>query len=74
MKVKKQGKRPWNGQERTAVKRHLGKFIALRKIPAKQDCLMCIDKESSVLRARRWTDVEYFVYNEIVKVKRKLAL
>ncbi|XP_054869079.1 uncharacterized protein LOC129349540 [Amphiprion ocellaris] len=73
MEVKKQGKRPWNDQERTAVKRHLGKFIALKKVPAKQDCLMCIDKESSVLRARTWKDVKYFVYNEIVKIKRKLA-
>ncbi|XP_054860120.1 RNA polymerase-associated protein LEO1-like isoform X2 [Amphiprion ocellaris] len=73
MEVKKQGKRPWNERERTAVKRHLGKFIALQKVPTKQDCLMCIDKESSVLRARRWTDVKYFVYNEIVKIKRKPA-
>ncbi|XP_051803216.1 sarcoplasmic reticulum histidine-rich calcium-binding protein-like isoform X1 [Acanthochromis polyacanthus] len=69
MEVKKQGNRPWNDQERSAVKRHLGKFIALKKVPAKQHCLMCIDKESSVLRARRWTDVKYFVYNEIVKIK-----
>ncbi|XP_034545263.1 RNA polymerase-associated protein LEO1-like [Notolabrus celidotus] len=72
--VKKLGKRPWTDKERTAVKRRLAKFIALKKVPAKQDCLMCIGQESSVLRTRTWKDVKYFVYNEIIKVKRKLAL
>ncbi|XP_051949663.1 uncharacterized protein LOC127620554 [Xyrauchen texanus] len=73
-KVRNQGKRPWNDQERTAVKHRLAKLIALKMIPGKQDCLMCIAKESPVLRARTWKDVKYFVYNEIIKVKRKLAL
>lgn len=73
MVVKTQIKRPWNEQERSAVHRHLAKFIALKKVPGKQDCLMCITKESPVLRARTWKDVKYLVYNEIVKAKRKLA-
>ncbi|XP_059367596.1 uncharacterized protein LOC132106022 [Carassius carassius] len=72
--VKNRGKRPWNDQERTAVKRRLAKLIALKMVPGKQDCLMCIAKETPVLSARTWKDVKYFVYNEIVKVKRKLAL
>ncbi|XP_041845828.1 uncharacterized protein LOC121642870 isoform X1 [Melanotaenia boesemani] len=73
MEVKKQGKRPWTDKERTAVKRQLAKFIALKKVPAKEDCMMCICKESPVLRTRSWKDVKYFVYNEIVKIKKKLA-
>ncbi|XP_077094610.1 uncharacterized protein LOC143746582 isoform X1 [Siphateles boraxobius] len=72
--VKNKGKRPWNEQERTAVKRRLARLIALKTVPGKQDCLMCIAKESPVLSARTWKDVKYFVYNEIVKVKRKLTL
>ncbi|XP_067248867.1 uncharacterized protein [Chanodichthys erythropterus] len=72
--VKNRSKRPWNDQERTAVKRRLAKKIALKMVPGKQDCLMCIAKESPVLSARTWKDVKYFVYNEILKVKRKLVL
>ncbi|XP_052409507.1 uncharacterized protein LOC127955914 isoform X3 [Carassius gibelio] len=72
--VKNRSKRPWNDQERTAVKRRLAKLISLKMVPGKQDCLMCIAKETPVLSARTWKDVKYFVYNEIVKVKRKLAL
>lgn len=73
MEGKKQGKRSWTPQERSAVKRRLTKFIALKKVPTKQDCLMCIAKESPALRARTWKDVKYYVYNEILKIKRKLA-
>ncbi|XP_074548966.1 uncharacterized protein LOC141807087 [Halichoeres trimaculatus] len=72
IEAKKQGKRPWTEKERNAVKRRLTKFIALKKVPAKQDCLMCIAKESPALKARTWKDVKYFVYNEIVKIKRRL--
>ncbi|KAK9976625.1 hypothetical protein ABG768_021830, partial [Culter alburnus] len=54
--VKNRGKRPWNDQERTAVKRRLAKKIALKMVPGKQDCLMCIAKESPVLSARTWKD------------------
>ncbi|CAM4572550.1 unnamed protein product [Leuciscus chuanchicus] len=72
--VKNQGKRPWNDQKRAVVKRRLAKLIVLKTVLGKQDFLMCIAKESPVLSARTWKDVKYFVYNEIVKVKRKLAL
>ncbi|XP_049895877.1 uncharacterized protein LOC126387392 [Epinephelus moara] len=70
---KVQTKRPWSVEERTAVQRRMTKFVALRKVPAKNDCLLCIEKESPVLSTRTWKDVKYFVYNEIVKVKKKLA-
>lgn len=73
-RVKIPGKRPWNEKEKTAVKRRMTKFIALKKVPGKDECLMCIAKESPVLSARSWKDVKYFVYNEIAKVKKKLAL
>lgn len=58
--------------EKTAVHRHLAKFIALKKVLSKQDYWMCIGKESPALRALKWKDAIYFVYNEIVKTKRKL--
>ncbi|KAL7372217.1 hypothetical protein ABVT39_012227 [Epinephelus coioides] len=70
---KVQTKRPWSVEERTAVLQRMTKFVALRKVPAKNDCLLCIKKESPVLSTRTWKDVKYFVYNEIVKVKKKLA-
>ncbi|KAM7376091.1 hypothetical protein PAMP_020170 [Pampus punctatissimus] len=70
--AKVQVKRPWTNQERSAVQRGMAKFIALKKVPGKTDCLLCIGKESPVLRTRTWKDIKYFVYNEIVKIKRKL--
>ncbi|XP_067352979.1 uncharacterized protein [Channa argus] len=66
-------RRPWTEQEKTAVQKNMAKFVALRRVPAKNDCLLCIGKASPVLSARTWKDVKYFVYNEIVKIKRKLA-
>nr|XP_043869657.1 uncharacterized protein LOC122759139 isoform X1 [Solea senegalensis]XP_043891037.1 uncharacterized protein LOC122775268 isoform X2 [Solea senegalensis] len=66
-------KRPWTAEERTVVLRRMGKFVALRKVPGKNDCQMCICKESPVLNKRTWKDVKYYVHNEIAKVKKKLA-
>ncbi|XP_055017813.1 uncharacterized protein LOC129411297 isoform X2 [Boleophthalmus pectinirostris] len=69
--VSKPAKRPWTETEKNAVRRQMGKFMALRKVPGKNDCRMCIEKESASLGARTWRDVKYFVYNEIIKIKRK---
>ncbi|KAG7458376.1 hypothetical protein JOB18_011951 [Solea senegalensis] len=60
-------KRPWTAEERTVVLRRMGKFVALRKVPGKNDCQMCICKESPVLNKRTWKDVKYYVHNEIAK-------
>ncbi|XP_027131235.1 nucleolar protein dao-5-like isoform X11 [Larimichthys crocea] len=70
--AKIQVKRPWTNQEKSAVQRGMAKFIALKKVPGKTDCLLCIRKESPVLRTRTWKDIKYFVHNEIVRNKRKL--
>ena len=67
-------KRPWTSQEKAAVQRNMSKFISLRRVPAKYDCQICIEKESPVLCSRTWKDVKYFVYNQIVKIKRKVAI
>ncbi|KAK1896014.1 Pheromone-binding protein Gp-9 [Dissostichus eleginoides] len=37
-------KRRWSDQERRAVQRRMGKYIALKRVPAKTDCLLCIGK------------------------------
>lgn len=66
-------KRPWSEEESSAVERRMGKFIALRKIPGKEACMLCITQESPALKTRTWKDVKYFVYNEIIRVKRKLS-
>lgn len=71
--AKLQVKRPWTSRERNAVQRGMAKFIALRKVPGKTDCLLCIGKESPVLRSRTWKDIKYFVHNEIIKIKRRLG-
>ncbi|CAK6964052.1 uncharacterized protein LOC104929912 isoform X8 [Scomber scombrus] len=68
-----QVKRPWTDQEKIVVQRRMTKFIALKKVPGKNDCMLCIGKESPVLSTRTWKDIKYFVYNEIIKAKRKLA-
>lgn len=70
--AKIQVKRPWTDEEKKAVKRQMAKFIALRKVPGKNDCALCIGMESPVLRTRTWKDIKYFVYNEIIKIKRQL--
>ncbi|TRY91274.1 hypothetical protein DNTS_035671, partial [Danionella cerebrum] len=69
---KKQQKKLWTKEERTAVQQNMSKFVALRRVPGKNDCLLCIGKASPVLSNRTWKDVKYFVYNEIIKVKKNL--
>ncbi|XP_049460246.1 uncharacterized protein LOC125905953 [Epinephelus fuscoguttatus] len=67
-------RRRWSFEERTAVQRRMARFVALRKVPAKNDCLLCIEKESPVLSTRTWKDVKYCVYNEILKVEKMLGV
>ncbi|KAL7404643.1 hypothetical protein ABVT39_017549 [Epinephelus coioides] len=66
-------RRRWSAEGRTAVQRRMAQFVALRKVPAKNDCLLCIEKEFPVLSTRTWKDVKYFVYNKILKVEKMLA-
>ncbi|XP_044076973.1 uncharacterized protein LOC122887610 [Siniperca chuatsi] len=38
-------RRPWSEAERTAVSKQLGKFMALRRVPGKENCIKCITRE-----------------------------
>ncbi|XP_026195542.1 uncharacterized protein LOC113148187 isoform X2 [Anabas testudineus] len=66
------GKRPWTEPEREAVHKHLGRFIAERRVPGKEHCTMCLTEEKA-LRQRSWKDVKNFVYNRIVTLNRRSA-
>ena len=69
---RKQAKRPWTEEERTVVHRHMGKFLALKRVPGKKECEICIEQESHVLNNRTWKEVKYFVHNEVRKSKKRL--
>ncbi|XP_026227805.1 uncharacterized protein LOC113170104 isoform X2 [Anabas testudineus] len=66
------GKRPWTEPERRAVKKHLGRFIAERRVPGKEQCITCLTEEE-VLGQRSWKDVKNFVNNRIVTLNRRSA-
>lgn len=56
----------WSHQEIEAIKRSLGRFIALRKIPQKHDCLLAM-KNEPVLKNREWKKLKFQVANLIKK-------
>ncbi|KAL1272198.1 hypothetical protein QQF64_028060 [Cirrhinus molitorella] len=41
-------KRPWSQEERNAVDKHMGRFMAERRVPGKDDCMQCIEKEKAL--------------------------
>ncbi|XP_028974571.2 nucleolin 2-like isoform X2 [Esox lucius] len=43
-----QQKKPWSSCEKEAVWKHLGKFKALKKVPGKQDILLCKGSEPAL--------------------------
>ncbi|XP_060875396.1 uncharacterized protein LOC132952418 [Metopolophium dirhodum] len=55
----------WTMAEINAIKRSLGKFIALRKIPQQHDCLLAI-KNEPILKNRDWKKIKFQV--ETVKL------
>ncbi|XP_029003360.1 uncharacterized protein LOC114853759 [Betta splendens] len=67
-------RRPWTNIEKNAVLQRMHKYIAVRRVPGKIECLGCILKASPVLKNRTWKDVKYVVHNEIIKIKRQLSL
>ncbi|MEQ2305868.1 hypothetical protein AMECASPLE_002355 [Ameca splendens] len=81
-KKKKQGReaempkmlvrRPWSEAEKNAVNKHLAKFMAERRVPGKEHCMQCKEKERA-LDDRSWKDVKNFVYNTIVTLSRRSA-
>ncbi|XP_073805417.1 uncharacterized protein si:ch211-235f1.3 isoform X3 [Danio rerio] len=64
-------KRPWSDAEKKAVWRQLGTCITLLKVPGKDKCLKCLEKEP-VLHTRGWRDVKNHVHNTIQSKKKKL--
>ncbi|XP_039660666.1 uncharacterized protein LOC120561589 isoform X3 [Perca fluviatilis] len=65
-------RRPWSEAERSAVNKHMAKFIAERRVPGKEHCMRCI-KEEEALGKRSWKDVKNFVYNTNVTLNRRSA-
>lgn len=62
----------WSEEEKSAVERHLGLFIANRKVPGKGPTTACLEKEPVFkARGRTWKDVKSFVHNVIMALKRK---
>lgn len=56
----------WTMAEIDAIKRCLGKFIALRKTPQQHDCLLAI-KHEPILKNRDWKKIKFQVANIIKK-------
>lgn len=63
-------KKAWSDEEQTAVKRYLGNFITLMKVPGKKECNACIAAEPALL-GRSWTDVKSYVHNTLQAIRRK---
>lgn len=69
-KTQKRNKRLWSEEEQAAVRRQLGDFCELVKVPGKRDCDACLAAEPA-LSTRTWKEVKYFVHNSIQSMKRK---
>ncbi|XP_029967431.1 M-phase phosphoprotein 8 isoform X1 [Salarias fasciatus] len=69
-KPQKRIKRLWSEEEQAAVRRQLGDFCKLVKVPGKKDCDACLAAEPA-LNTRTWREVKYFVHNSIQSLKRR---
>ncbi|XP_049450276.1 M-phase phosphoprotein 8 isoform X3 [Epinephelus fuscoguttatus] len=69
-KPQKRVKRLWSEEEQAAVRRQLGDFCKLVKVPGKKDCDACLAAEPA-LNSRTWREVKYFVHNSIQSMKRR---
>ncbi|KAF7645618.1 hypothetical protein LDENG_00201220 [Lucifuga dentata] len=72
VKAQKRVKRLWNEEEQAAVRRQLGEFYKLVKVPGKKDCDACLAAEPALSR-RTWREVKYYVHNCIQSMKRRGA-
>ncbi|XP_051260852.1 M-phase phosphoprotein 8 isoform X3 [Dicentrarchus labrax] len=70
VKPQKRNKRLWSEEEQAAVRRQLGDFCKLVKVPGKKDCDACLAAEPA-LNSRTWREVKYFVHNSIQSLKRR---
>lgn len=55
---------PWTKVEQSAVLKHLGHFIQLRKAPRKLDCVNCIMSEPALSR-RTWIDLKNHIASKV---------
>lgn len=65
-------RRKWEAGEVNAVEKHLMKFITTFTVPAKHDCMVCLQSETLALKNRTWTDVKNYVRNRITALKRQM--
>lgn len=66
------GKRKkWEKEEQQAVRRQLGNYISINKVPGKMECLDCISTEPEALGSRTWRDIKNYIHNTIMSKKRK---
>ncbi|XP_041857139.1 M-phase phosphoprotein 8 isoform X2 [Melanotaenia boesemani] len=70
VKPQKRNKRLWSEEEQAAVRRQLGDFCKLIKVPGKKDCDACLAAEPA-LSSRTWREIKYFVHNSIQSLKRR---
>ncbi|XP_028969448.2 uncharacterized protein LOC114828792 [Esox lucius] len=60
----------WSDEARAAVRRQLGDFTKLMKIPGKRECDACIAAEPA-LQSRTWKDVKNYVRNTLMTMCRR---
>ncbi|XP_030012491.1 uncharacterized protein LOC115434595 [Sphaeramia orbicularis] len=66
-----QKRRSWQQLEVKAVETHMTRFITSGIVPAKSDCVKCLEAEPEALKNRDWKAVKFYVYNRINAYKRK---
>ncbi|XP_076843861.1 uncharacterized protein LOC143488824 isoform X1 [Brachyhypopomus gauderio] len=66
-------RKKWGEEEQQAVRKQMGKYISLRTVPGKRDCLECIRKEPDALRSRTWKDIKNYIHNTIQSNKRRMT-
>ena len=52
------------------MRRYLGQYFTLMKLPGKKQCLACIIAEPA-LSTRSWTDIKNYIHNRLQSMKRK---
>ncbi|XP_029558528.1 uncharacterized protein LOC115155749 isoform X4 [Salmo trutta] len=60
----------WSNEAQAAVRRQLGDFTKLMKIPGKKECDACIAAEPA-LQGRTWKDVKNYVHNTLKTMCRR---
>ncbi|CAB1347272.1 unnamed protein product [Coregonus sp. 'balchen'] len=60
----------WSNEAQAAVRRQLGDFTKLMKIPGKRECDACLAAEPA-LQGRTWKDVKNYVHNTLKTMCRR---